>query len=149
MIFIEELRDDIGVIKANLCLLLVTALNYTIILWEMLKLLLKGESMWGIGFKGFVEIRVGRKAPKPIKTFFEKDGERRVYTPYITRNGHWSTKSVKVPHKISLANTIHTGGRTLRAFTSRDFWRITHINLPRGEIIKLTKAQTSRVLAKR
>ena len=110
---------------------------------------IKRESIWAIGFKGFVEIRSFKsgKSPRAVRTEFEKDALQDDYELRVDSAGRIRRKKIKVPCKLSLKNVIHTGGLALKSMDASSFWRCTHHQIPPGESMKLTRAQALAVLS--
>ena len=117
---------------------------------EVLKMLKRREAIWAIGFKDQVEIRLftqGRK-PRAIHSECEKDGTRLIFECYEDINGLYRERRRRIPHKITLNNTIHTGGKVLKIMNSGTFWRLTHQTIPVGEVLKLKALQVAAILGK-
>ena len=114
------------------------------------RMLKRHETVWAIGFKDQVEIRLFTQGHKPraVHTEFEKDGTRLVFEGYEDANGRYRQRRRLVPHKITLDNTIHTGGKVLKVMNSIVFWRLTHQTIPVGEVLKLKALQVAAILGK-
>lgn len=108
----------------------------------------RGERVYAIGFGNWVELRSCKKPPRPIRTEFEKETEV-THTDYrVMPNGQLRHYITKVPRKISINNTMHTGGKVLGTVHMNQYYAVVTTNyLPRGHAAALTKIQTTKLLA--
>ena len=109
---------------------------------------MRGEKVYAIGFGQWVELRSCKKPPRPVVTEFEKETELVTINYEIMPNGRLKRHHAKIPHKISINNTIHTGGKVLgTVHMNRYYAVVTTSYLPRGHVAVLTKTQAAKLLA--
>ena len=109
------------------------------------------ESVWAIGFRDQVEIRLftnGRK-PRAVKTDVEKDCVQTVMSVYEDDMGRPRIRHDRVPRKLTIMNTIHTGGKVIKVMPMMQFWRLTKITIPVGESLKLNSVHAAAILGKK
>src|SRR5262245_60268020 len=80
--------------------------------WEMMK---RNETLWAIGFQGFVELRVCTRAPRAFRSQVDKETEVYHAEFYFDTAGRERMRRVKVPHKLALKCSYHTGGKVWKS----------------------------------
>lgn len=117
---------------------------------EVLRMAVRGESIWAVGFGNSVELRRSKRPPRAIRSEFEKDTEVKVPRYEINpETGRARTKWDTIPRKIHLQNVIHVGGKVVGSMSLNQFYRATGLGLRSGSVMKLTKAQATKVLGGR
>jgi hypothetical protein len=106
--------------------------------------------VYGVGMKGWIEVRVGKVLPKAHTTSIQKTiiltvEDRDRYDIY-REDGRWVHPTKQVKRKITLTNTVWEGGRAIGGMRAKRFKNYTGVGVANGQVKLVPPSRISTLL---